>query len=115
MYPLPPNTSYTVLSSSAFNDLEDGYTDNSNSVLYQAPSGAWVFNAGSIAWSWALDRSGFVDPGIQQMTSNILDGFTGAKATPAVQSSIPPCTEHDLMSFESGSLTSSTDGAQRAL
>ena len=24
-------------------------------TIYQFPSGAWVFNAGTVQWSWALD------------------------------------------------------------
>jgi hypothetical protein len=120
MFPQPPNTSFTVVSSSPFFDAEDGYYDTANAVLYQAPSGAWVFSTGTMSWTWGLDRDGWVDSGIQQATKNILDGFTGAKAIPATPSSFPACAENDLMTFESGSLTSPLppapqDAAQRAL
>ncbi|MFL6014516.1 MAG: N,N-dimethylformamidase beta subunit family domain-containing protein [Gaiellaceae bacterium] len=120
MFPQPQNTSFTVLGSSPFDNAEDGYYDDSNSVLYRAPSGAWVFSTGTMSWTWALDRDGWVDQRIQQATRNILDGFSDVKATPPVPSSYPPCAEHDLMTFESGSLVSQQppapqDGAQRAL
>ncbi len=53
--------------------------DYSNSSIYQAPSGAWVFASGTIDWSWALDSysvgSTFLDARIQQSTANILDRF----------------------------------------
>ena len=76
-YPLPDNTSYTLLSSSPIS--QNG--DHANSVVYQVPGGAWVFDAGTIVWGWAL--SGFrpaykhapVDPRIQRTTANILDRF----------------------------------------
>src|SRR5439155_1542247 len=55
-YP-PPNAAsgtYTPLSSSPLGT--GGPSDYSNSSVYQAPSGAWVFAAGTIAWSWGLDN-----------------------------------------------------------
>jgi hypothetical protein len=54
--------------------------DQSNSSVYQAPSGAWVFAAGTMGWSRALDdysRNNVVDPRIQRTTANILDRFLG--------------------------------------
>src|SRR6059058_1010704 len=60
-YPQPnavPGT-YTLLSNSPIDSSE-----YSNSSVYQAPSGAWVFGAGTMNWSLALDNfSGLtVDP-----------------------------------------------------
>src|SRR5216117_2942694 len=52
-YP-PPNAvtgTYTLVSNSAI-----GTSDHANSSVYQAPSGAWVFGAGTINWSRALDN-----------------------------------------------------------
>src|SRR5205814_1643479 len=53
----------------------------SNSSVYQAPSGAWVFGAGTFGWTWALDDflngANKVDPRIQQTTANILNRFLG--------------------------------------
>ena len=77
-YP-PPNAvvgTYTLLSNSPFG------SDHSNSSVYQAPSGAWVFASGTMNWSAALDK--FIgwtlmdpDPRIQQTTANILNRFLG--------------------------------------
>lgn len=51
-------------------------------TVYTAPSGAVVFNAGSMQWIWGLDDYHAtpsdrprVNPAIQQMTQNILDRF----------------------------------------
>lgn len=50
------------------------------STLYQAASGAWVFNAGSMQWVWGLDdfradpsRQPRVNQTIQQITRRLLD------------------------------------------
>jgi hypothetical protein len=75
-YPMPPNTSYTLLSHSPYVS-SGGVADYANSSIYQAPSGAWVFAAGTISWSWGLDNFGYTlaDPRIQQTTANILNAF----------------------------------------
>jgi len=51
-----------------------------SSTLYQAPSGALVFNAGSMQWVWGLDDfradpfvQPRVNPALQQMTRQLLD------------------------------------------
>src|SRR5438034_564277 len=73
----------TPLSNSALGN--GGPSDYSNSSVYQAPSGAWVFAAGTIAWSWGLDNFNgynFADPRIQQTTANVLNAFlTGVAPT----------------------------------
>ena len=77
-YPVPAGGGYALLSQSPFVDWS-GASDNANSSIYQAPSGAWVFCAGTISWSYALDS--YTGPGadtrIQRLTANILDRFTG--------------------------------------
>ncbi|HLB76098.1 MAG TPA: N,N-dimethylformamidase beta subunit family domain-containing protein, partial [Candidatus Dormibacteraeota bacterium] len=81
-YPAPNATSWTLLSHSAFID-SSGNADYSNSSIYQAPSGAWVFATGTMSWSWGLDsfnnagtRTGVpTDVRIQQATINILNTF----------------------------------------
>ena len=76
---LPEYVSYTVLSKSpVINDA--GRSDFQNSVIYQASSGAWVFDAGTIYWSWGLDnfKRNLANSGIQQATKNILDKFLEA-------------------------------------
>jgi hypothetical protein len=75
-YPSPNSASLALLSRSPFTDAV-GAGDFANSSIYQAPSGAWVFSAGTTSWSWGLD--GFLrnlaDTRIQQTTANILNAF----------------------------------------
>src|SRR5439155_8749563 len=68
---------YTLLSQSPVVNISTGLPDYANSSIYQAPSGAWVFAAGTISWGWALSRSGYADARIQQTTTNILNRFLG--------------------------------------
>src|SRR5436305_11940721 len=75
-FPAPLSTSFTVLSQSPYTDV-NGLADYSNSVIYRAPSGAWIFAAGTIAWGSALDtwNSNVTDTRVQQITANILNAF----------------------------------------
>jgi hypothetical protein len=87
-YPLPNAVAgtYTLLSHSPFTDYGTTTADYANSSVYQAPSGAWVFAAGTFAWSWALDNFGgrnLVDARIQQTTMNILNRFEGNQQSPS--------------------------------
>ncbi len=78
-YPLPPHVSYHLLSRSRV-EPRPGHFMYANSCIYQAPSGAWVFDAGTIQWGWGLDdygHHGIVDWRIQRTTANILDRFIG--------------------------------------
>lgn len=70
--------------------------------IYQAPSGAWVFAAGTMYWAWKLDdndRTNYgEDPRVQRMTDNILVEMLDipplptetATATPALSLSPTP-------------------------
>ena len=58
-----------------------------NATIYIAPSGATVFSAGTMQWSWALDDWGApdwegirtpVDPRVARMTANVLDRLGGS-------------------------------------
>ena len=80
-YPYPINRSYTTLSSSPVPFNSTG--DHAESTLYQAPSGAWVFDAGTIWWGYGLNRAGLTDARIQQTTANILNRFTTGYMHPA--------------------------------
>jgi hypothetical protein len=87
-YPLPSFTNRTLLSQSPFTN-NTGVADYANSSIYQAPSpsNAWVFAAGTMAWSWALDSYNqdrdYTDSRIQQTTTNILNTFlTGVPPSP---------------------------------
>jgi hypothetical protein len=63
-----------------------GSADFSNSSVYQARSGAWVFGAGTIDWSWGLDGYGghrVTSARIQRTTANILHRFSRQLEAPA--------------------------------
>ena len=120
-YARPENRSYTVLSRSPFVDT-NGLTQDSNAVVYQAPSGAWVFSSGTMSWSWGLSskadprdtRNNLEDPRLQAMTANLLDVFTGT-AQPGASPTTPlDCSVDRKLSFEGGSLTGAA-GADRTI
>ncbi|WP_345377615.1 N,N-dimethylformamidase beta subunit family domain-containing protein [Pseudonocardia yuanmonensis] len=73
-YPAPVADEYALLSRSPVIDTE-GRNDYSNSSIYRAPSGAWVFASGTNHWSYGLGRPGVDSPGIRQATANLLDRF----------------------------------------
>src|SRR5205809_4595057 len=77
-FPLPASVAgtYQVLSQSPFTDA-GGAAMTANSSIYQAPSGAWVFGAGTTSWAWGLsdDGDGYMDPRIQRITANVLNRF----------------------------------------
>ena len=86
-YPLPIHIgdTYTLLSQSSYTNY-DGLADWANSSIYQALSGAWVFAAGTIGWSWGLDNYGnhsVADSRIQRTTANILNQFINS-GTPVI-------------------------------
>ena len=92
-YPPPvsvPGT-YTVLSDSPFTTA-NSTAERCNAVVYQAASGAWVFNAGAIEWSWGLYNFGshnVADARIQGMTGNVLTALSaGAVPAPAAPSGL---------------------------
>jgi hypothetical protein len=81
-------SSTTVAGVQAFTDygtfLNDDATATHHLTLYRAPSGALVFGAGTVQWSWGLDNTNAwdigttdpsgppVDPNMQQFTVNLL-------------------------------------------
>ena len=88
-YPGPISTTFTTLARSPFTDIYN-HKLLQQSSLYVAPSGACVFGAGTISWSWALDRAGLVNPGIQKATQNLLDTFISGCGTPGRPIAPPP-------------------------
>jgi hypothetical protein len=63
----------------------------SESTIYTAPSGAIVFSAGTITWSWGLDDTSYAiaslhtlpaSPAIQRLTQNLLDAFSYGPTSP---------------------------------
>jgi hypothetical protein len=81
--PTPSGTAYALLSNSPFID-SGGFSDHANSSIYRAVSGAWVFSAGTIAWSWGLDNLDhtFADVRLQRTTANLLDAFLAVGPPP---------------------------------
>lgn len=87
------------------NDVLPGHTTH-HTTLYRAPSGALVFSAGSIQWTWGLDQwhdgaGAEADPRMQQAQVNLLadmgaqpqtlmDGLTQATAS---TDTVPPTLE----------------------
>jgi hypothetical protein len=93
-YPPPNSTNQTLLSASPYTDAYGSYMANSS--IYQAPSGAWVFGAGTLSFAWALEdapgvlRQFKVDSRVQKMTANILNAFlNGAPPTPTITGFTP--------------------------
>ncbi|WP_431679627.1 N,N-dimethylformamidase beta subunit family domain-containing protein [Kitasatospora sp. KL5] len=70
--PLPDHLERTLLAHSPYRDSA-GRLRHQQTSLYRAPSGAYVFAAGTFAWSPALDRPGHTDDRIQRATANLLD------------------------------------------
>ncbi|HEX8857603.1 MAG TPA: N,N-dimethylformamidase beta subunit family domain-containing protein [Actinomycetes bacterium] len=89
--PTAAANTYVMLSSSPYTTTNNT-TDYQQSAVYQAPSGAWVFDAGSIDWSLGLyndENSNTADPRIQQMTANLLGRFAaGSQPLPAAPSNL---------------------------
>ncbi|MFP5388842.1 MAG: N,N-dimethylformamidase beta subunit family domain-containing protein, partial [Thermoleophilia bacterium] len=90
-----PLSSTTVTGTQDFKDygteVEDGPAQTHSLSLYRAPSGALVFGAGTVQWSWGLDvtnpwgRSGpdgsAPDPTMQQATVNLMADMGAQPAT----------------------------------
>ncbi|MEU3173114.1 N,N-dimethylformamidase beta subunit family domain-containing protein [Streptomyces sp. NPDC007000] len=70
--PLPEHEERVLLAHSPYTDRA-GAGRHQETSLYRAPSGAWVFASGTLAWSPALGRPGRTDPRIQRATANLLD------------------------------------------
>ena len=53
----------------------DGTPSVHNASIYTAPSGAWVFAAGTIQWSWGLagglGSQSLANKTVQRMTANL--------------------------------------------
>ena len=112
-FPAPVATSRTLLGQSPYT-TGNGLPDVANSSIYQAPSGAWVFAAGTISWSWGLDNfngHAFADARIQQTTANILNAFQNAgipQPPPALQITGVQATNLALTSATIGWQTNNT-------
>jgi len=70
--PLPPGARTLVADSPI--TTHKGAPGKHNASVYRAPSGAWVFAAGTMGWPWGLDNLGGkpVHAAIQRATKNVL-------------------------------------------
>ena len=98
-YPKPKNTEYTILSHSPVTNTQ-GAGDYTDSSIYKATSGAWVYSTGTNHWAYGLDQSGVTDTRIQQTTSNILNAFASSTAPTG---EVAPSAPSDLVAAEMSS------------
>jgi hypothetical protein len=119
-------SSTTVNGLEVFNDYgthveEKGIATHSLS-LYRAASGALVFGAGTVQWSWGLDNTNAwdggstdpsenpPDPNMEQATVNLLAEMGAQPGT--LQSGLVPATETTDHTPPTATITSPTNGTQ---
>lgn len=93
----PPGLSQVAHSAVPASD--NGVAAFSDATLYTAGSGAIVFSAGSLQWSWGLDNGvndgfcdcnpGYADPKLQQVGANIFNKMISTVTSPAAVSLNP--------------------------
>ncbi len=117
-------SSTTLSGVQAFTDygslLNDNATATHHLTLYRAPSGALVFGAGTVQWSWGLDDTNAwgsagppfgskPDPTVQQATVNL---FADMGAQPAsLISGLVPATQSANTTPPTSTITSPNSGA----
>jgi hypothetical protein len=89
-------------------------TSSDQITLYRAPSGALVFGAGTIQWSWGLsshhnDTASPTDPNIQQATVNLLADMYAQPQT--LQSGLVYATASSIVTPPTSHITAPTAGA----
>src|SRR4051812_9231328 len=82
-------------------------------TLYRAPSGALVFGAGTVQWTWGLDAvhdnaGPAADPDIQQASVNLLTDMGAQPAT--LQSALTPASKTIDATAPDATITSPTSG-----
>ena len=108
-------SSTTNTAAQPFTDYGSNTTTQSTThhlTLYRAPSGALVFGAGTVQWSWGLDSanpSGNTDTAMQQATVNL---FADMGAQPATLiSGLTPATASADTTPPTSTITSPSSGA----
>jgi hypothetical protein len=109
-------SSTTSSSAEIFTDYGSNTKLNSTAThhltLYRAPSGALVFGAGTVQWSWGLDNSGDggnTDQAMRQATVNL---FADMGAQPfSLISGLTPATASTDTTPPTSSITSPSQGA----
>jgi hypothetical protein len=87
-------------------------------TLYRASSGALVFGAGTVQWSWGLDATHAIpgtptDPSMQQATVNLLADMGAQPAT--LQNGLVPATASTDTSPPRSAITAPASGSQVTL
>jgi len=75
--PGPQSQEFTVIGRSRFQGAESRRPSISESVVYQALSGAWVFASGTLLWSPGLSQPDLRSDALRTKTKNLLDRFAG--------------------------------------
>jgi hypothetical protein len=75
--PAPLGDQRALPFASPFTRQKDKAGSTSHASVYRAPSGAWVFAAGTIGWAQALGVPKLVDPRLQRTTRNVLERLIG--------------------------------------
>lgn len=83
-------------------------------TMYKAPSGALVFSAGSVQWSWGLDEThdgdgAAADPRMQQATVNLLADMSAQPTT--LMASLVAATKSTDVTAPTATITSPAAGA----
>ena len=86
-------------------------------TLYRAPSGALVFGAGTVQWSWGLDAThdrtaSTVDPRMQQATVNLLADMAAQPST--LQPGLVAATASSDLAAPSSAIAAPANGASVA-
>jgi hypothetical protein len=115
-------SSTTDTNAEVFTDYGSTTQDNSTAThhltLYRAASGALVFGAGTVQWSWGLDRAqgagngGSLTPpdlAMQQATVNLLADMGAQPSTP--MSGLAPATASTDTTPPTSTITSPSQGA----
>ena len=114
LVPLSSTTRSGVQVLQDFGSTYGSGTATHNLTLYRAPSGALVFGAGTIQWSWGLDGnhdrgSSTPDPRMQQATVNLLADMGAQPGT--LQGDLAPATASTDTDPPSSVINSPLDGA----
>lgn len=76
-YAHPNGDPWNILTSGTFTTRSGG-TGLHEATAYKAPSGAWVFNAGTLNYGTGVGGAGTSDTRVQAMTTNLLTRQSGA-------------------------------------
>ncbi len=83
-YPLPESSESYVVSQSKTLDRYGG-VGIGEGALFKAPSGAWMFDAGTLRYTWGLGTAGITDPRAHTMTTNLMARQSEFESTVSAQ------------------------------